>query len=68
MSWFPAIWLPGLWLRRDMRYSLELTVPGSSRGPGTSFPFALKLVELLCGHDKRKAVSGPMVFPEGVDW
>lgn len=41
---------------------------GCSRGPGTSFPFALTLVELLCGPEKRKAVSGPMVFPEGIDW
>lgn len=41
---------------------------GHSRGPGTAFPFALTLVELLCGPEKRKAVSGPMVFPEGIDW
>ena len=45
-----------------------LTACGSSRGPGTAFPFALTLVELLCGPEKRKTVSGPMAFPEGVDW
>ncbi|KAF9068367.1 DJ-1 [Rhodocollybia butyracea] len=28
----------------------------TSRGPGTAFPFALKLVELLCGPEKRKEV------------
>ena len=36
-----------------------------SRGPGTAFPFALTLVELLCGAEKRKEVAGPMVFPPG---
>ena len=30
---------------------------------GTTFPFALTLVELLCGKQKRAEVSGPMVFP-----
>jgi hypothetical protein len=31
--------------------------------PGTAFPFALTLVELLCGADKRAEVRAPMVFP-----
>jgi len=44
-----------------------LTARECSRGPGTSFRFALTLVELLCGPEKRKAVSGPMVFPNGAD-
>ncbi|KAJ7250749.1 class I glutamine amidotransferase-like protein [Mycena rebaudengoi] len=35
----------------------------TSRGPGTTFPFALSLVELLCGPEKREEVRGPMVFP-----
>ncbi|KAJ7107583.1 class I glutamine amidotransferase-like protein [Mycena epipterygia] len=35
----------------------------TSRGPGTTFPFALTLVELLCGAEKRAEVRGPMVFP-----
>ncbi|KAI0938605.1 hypothetical protein AcV5_000246 [Taiwanofungus camphoratus] len=34
-----------------------------SRGPGTAFPFALTLVELLCGPHKRADVARPMVFP-----
>ena len=34
-----------------------------SRGPGTAFPFALTLVELLLGKDKREEVRGPMAFP-----
>ena len=46
----------------------ELTVCASSRGPGTSFPFALTLVELLCGPETRRDVSGPMAFPKGIDW
>ena len=45
-----------------------LTAHVLSRGPGTAFPFALTLVELLCGPEKRKDVSGPMVFPEGINW
>ena len=36
--------------------------------PGTAFPFALTLVELLCGKEKRKEVSKPMVFPPGTPW
>jgi hypothetical protein len=39
-----------------------------SRGPGTTFPFALTLVELLCGKSKREEVRGPMVFPAGTPW
>ena len=34
----------------------------SSRGPGTAFPFALTLVELALGKEKREEVAGPMVF------
>ncbi|KAG8862967.1 hypothetical protein FRB96_000387 [Tulasnella sp. 330] len=37
----------------------------TSRGPGTAFPFALTLVEALCGKEKRDEVYGPMVFPAG---
>ena len=40
----------------------------SSRGPGTAFLFALTLVGLLCGPEKRKAVSDTMAFPEGTGW
>ncbi|KAI0765314.1 DJ-1 [Fomes fomentarius] len=35
----------------------------TSRGPGTTFPFAFTLVELLLGKEKRAEVVGPMVFP-----
>lgn len=35
----------------------------ASRGPGTAFPFAFKLVELLCGEAKVKEVQDPMIFP-----
>jgi len=37
----------------------------TSRGPGTAFAFALTLVELLCGVDKRTEVQTPMIFPQG---
>lgn len=32
---------------------------------GTAFPFAFKLVELLCGKAKRDQVREPMMFPGG---
>ncbi|KAF7343013.1 DJ-1 protein [Mycena venus] len=35
----------------------------TGRIAGTAFPFALTLVELLCGADKRAEVRAPMVFP-----
>ncbi|VDD94911.1 unnamed protein product [Enterobius vermicularis] len=34
----------------------------TSRGPGTTFDFALKLVELLVGPEKVKEVVGPMMW------
>ncbi|KZV76676.1 DJ-1 protein [Peniophora sp. CONT] len=40
----------------------------TSRGPGTAFPFAFTLVEKLCGLEKRKEVTGPMVFPSSASW
>ncbi|KAH9926741.1 DJ-1 [Fomitopsis serialis] len=56
-------------LENDFEYSEEpVVVSGklvTSRGPGTAFPFALTLVELLCGKEKRAEVAGPMVFPPG---
>jgi len=56
-------------LEKDFEYSEEpVVVSGklvTSRGPGTTFPFALTLVELLLGPKKRAEVAGPMVFPAG---
>ncbi|RDX54749.1 DJ-1 [Lentinus brumalis] len=56
-------------LKDAFEYSEEpVVVSGklvTSRGPGTAFPFALTLVELLCGKEKRAEVAGPMVFPKG---
>ncbi len=34
----------------------------TSRGPGTALEFALKIVELLCGSDKAREVSRPMLL------
>ncbi|VDM38869.1 unnamed protein product [Toxocara canis] len=34
----------------------------TSRGPGTAFEFALKLVELLVGAEKVKEISAPMIL------
>lgn len=54
-------------LENDFEYSEESVVVSdnliTSRGPGTAFPFALKLVELLCGQERRDEIRGPMVFP-----
>ncbi|KAI4910745.1 hypothetical protein J4E90_007000 [Alternaria incomplexa] len=36
----------------------------TSRGPGTAMLFALTIVEMMCGKDKRKEVEGPMVCAE----
>lgn len=35
----------------------------NSRPIGTSFAFALKIVELLLGKEKRDEVAKPMMFP-----
>lgn len=32
------------------------------RRPGTAILFALTIVELLCGRDKRNKVAGPMMI------
>ncbi|KAI0688389.1 DJ-1 [Cytidiella melzeri] len=54
-------------LDNDFEYSEDpVVVSGklvTSRGPGTTFLFALTLVELLCGKEKRAEVAGPMIFP-----
>ncbi|EPQ53659.1 DJ-1 protein [Gloeophyllum trabeum ATCC 11539] len=59
-------------LEKDFDYSEDPVVLSknlvTSRGPGTAFPFAFTLVELLCGKDKREEVRGPMVFPPGTPW
>ncbi|KAJ2925662.1 hypothetical protein H1R20_g11434, partial [Candolleomyces eurysporus] len=59
-------------LEPDFEYSEEpVVVSGNlvtSRGPGTAFPFALTLVELLCGKEKREEVATPMIFPAGTPW
>ncbi len=34
----------------------------TSRGPGTSFEFALSLVKQLYGEEKMREVAGPMVM------
>ncbi|KLO16151.1 DJ-1 protein, partial [Schizopora paradoxa] len=56
-------------LETEFDYKEDAVVVNSglitSRGPGTTFPFALKIVELLCGKEKRNEVQGPMVFPPG---
>ncbi|PWN51072.1 DJ-1 [Violaceomyces palustris] len=36
----------------------------TSRGPGTTFGFALALVEALQGKEERDKIEGPMVLPE----
>ena len=38
----------------------------TSQGPGSALEFALTLVEVLCGEDKRDEVAAPMVLPESV--
>ena len=49
------------------RYSAErVVVDGklvTSRGPGTTFEFALKLVELIEGPARAAEVAGPLLLP-----
>ncbi|KAI0264678.1 class I glutamine amidotransferase-like protein [Gloeopeniophorella convolvens] len=56
-------------LDKDFEYRDDSVVVSgklvTSRGPGTTFPFAFALVEGLCGVEKRKEVIDPMVFPSG---
>ncbi|KIM59086.1 hypothetical protein SCLCIDRAFT_1187977 [Scleroderma citrinum Foug A] len=40
----------------------------TSRGPGSAFPFAFKLVELLCGKAKSDEVRDPMMFPPSIPY
>ncbi|KAF9239289.1 class I glutamine amidotransferase-like protein [Melanogaster broomeanus] len=42
-------------------------VPGQGH-TGTAFPFAFKLVELLCGKAKSDEVRGPMMFPPSIPY
>jgi protein DJ-1 len=35
----------------------------TSRGPGTAFDFAFRLVTALCGEEKARDVRAPMMFP-----
>lgn len=35
----------------------------TAQGPATALPFALKLVEILCGEDKRRLVAQGMLVP-----
>ncbi|KAI6139614.1 class I glutamine amidotransferase-like protein [Pisolithus thermaeus] len=55
-------------LHVEQGYASMAEVAPSSRGPGTAFPFAFKLVELLCGKEKRDEVRGPMMFPSSVPY
>ncbi|KAF9530712.1 class I glutamine amidotransferase-like protein [Crepidotus variabilis] len=59
-------------LEKDFDYKEDpVVVSGhlvTSRGPGTAFPFALTLIELLCGKDQRNEVQRPMVFPPDTPW
>ncbi|EIN08859.1 DJ-1 [Punctularia strigosozonata HHB-11173 SS5] len=56
-------------LEKEFEYSEDpVALSGklvTSRGPGTAFPFALTLAELLVGKSKRDEIYGPMVFPHG---
>ena len=55
---------PGAVLPTPFFASGLITYVGN-RGPGTATLFALTLVELLCGKEKRKEVATPMIFSPG---
>lgn len=56
-------------LDKDYTYSDDRVVVAdnliTSRGPGSAFEFALKLVEVLVGKDKRDEIEGPLILPSG---
>ncbi len=61
----PTIFLLSASLPRS-RVNERVVVDGNlttSRGPGTSFEFALSLVQQLFGEEKMQQVAGPMVMP-----
>ncbi|ORX72903.1 DJ-1 protein [Linderina pennispora] len=53
-------------LERDFAYKEDRVVVDrnlvTSRGPGTTFEFALKIVELLVGVDRAREIAGPMIL------
>ncbi|UZJ53535.1 hypothetical protein CBS101457_002855 [Exobasidium rhododendri] len=54
-------------LEKDYTYKEERVVVAenliTSRGPGTTFGFALAIVEALAGKEKREEIEEPMVLP-----
>lgn len=38
----------------------------TSRGPGTSFDFALALIKVLCGEAIQTSVAAPLILSSGV--
>ncbi|KAJ8522412.1 hypothetical protein ONZ45_g1001 [Pleurotus djamor] len=59
-------------LEKDFDYSEDPVVVSNnlvtSRGPGTAFPFAFTIVELLRGSEARDEVKAPMIFPPGTPY
>jgi len=59
-------------LEKHFAYSEDSVVVSgklvTSRGPGTAFPFALTLISMLLGPEKRNEVARPMCFPDGTPW
>ena len=49
----------------DVVVDREVVTDGNittSRGAGTAIPFALRLIEILCGEEMAKKVSGGIVY------
>ena len=69
MTCFPALKAsipPDGW--RDQRVVFDQSANLlTSQGPGTSMDFALKIIELLAGHDKAADVAAQLVLPGGID-
>ena len=57
-------------VKTDYTYKEERVVVANnlitSRGPGTAFEFALALVKVLMGKEKREEIEGPMILPPGI--
>lgn len=53
------------WMERRVVWDPRVNLL-TSQGPGTSFDFALKLIDLLVGHETARQVADPLVLAPGI--
>ncbi len=68
MTGFPGLQSsipPQQWIERRVVWDPRVNLL-TSQGPGTSFDFALKLIDLLAGHEAAREVADPLVLAPGI--